>query len=310
MFVNAIQRIIQFEIRGMSLVSGLTFFLGVPLFVAFIFGWNHVIVDRSTPLVLSLIFWAGLVMIVWLTSIAACHIAYHLLKKWEPRMIIVLLTGLAISTLALAWPMHAYSLWGRNMGRDALAPILYAPFALSFDYAFRLINGVLPGAFLWFGLNLFYDKALGIRRYSYQPDVEPEADPGSSRTADSNPAFMSRLPAATYGKLIAMKAEDHYVRVYTDHGNSLVHYRFNDAISDVSGQSGLQTHRSWWVREAEIVRMKTQGHRIHLVLSSGLEVPVSRSYLNSVKRSLDQLKSSREQAGQTGNPDVSPQTLH
>ncbi len=225
-------------------------------------------------------------------------------------MIIVLLTGLAISTLALAWPMHAYSLWGRNMGRDALAPILYAPFALSFDYAFRLINGVLPGAFLWFGLNLFYDKALGIRRYSYQPDVEPEADPGSSRTADSNPAFMSRLPAATYGKLIAMKAEDHYVRVYTDHGNSLVHYRFNDAISDVSGQSGLQTHRSWWVREAEIVRMKTQGHRIHLVLSSGLEVPVSRSYLNSVKRSLDQLKSSREQAGQTGNPDVSPQTLH
>jgi DNA-binding LytR/AlgR family response regulator len=120
---------------------------------------------------------------------------------------------------------------------------------------------------------------------------------------------MSRLPAATYGKLIAMKAEDHYVRVYTDNGNSLVHYRFNDAVTDVAAQSGLQTHRSWWVREAEIVKLKTQGHRTHLILSSGLEVPVSRSYLNNVKRSLEEVKRSFNQAGQTGNPGASQQTL-
>lgn len=297
LLVNAVRRIIKFETRGMSLVSGITYFFGVPLLVAFILGWNHVIVGKSVPTVISLIFWTGLVMTIWFTSIASCHVAYLALRKWEPQLIFVLLAGLVISTVVLLWPVRAYSLWGVNLGKDVLVPNLPAPVAFSFDYISRLINHVLPGAFLWFATNFFYAKVLGVPRYSYLP----EADPAVSKTDDSTPVFMSRLPAPVHGRLIALKAEDHYVRVFTDNGNSLVHYRFNDAISDVSAHRGLRTHRSYWVRTSEIVNMRTNGHRTHLTLSNGLKAPVSRSYLNDVKRSL-------EQAGRSGNPDPSQAT--
>ena len=41
--------------------------------------------------------------------------------------------------------------------------------------------------------------------------------------------------------------EDHYVRVFTDAGESLILLRLSDAMAEVRDVPGLQIHRSHWV---------------------------------------------------------------
>jgi DNA-binding LytR/AlgR family response regulator len=76
---------------------------------------------------------------------------------------------------------------------------------------------------------------------------------------------------------LALASEDHYLRVYTARGDTLVHHRF-DALAEL-GDAGVRVHRSWWVARAAVTGSEREGERIVLLLSNGLRVPVSRTYL-------------------------------
>lgn len=86
---------------------------------------------------------------------------------------------------------------------------------------------------------------------------------------------MERVRADRRGALLALEAQGHYLRVYTDAGSDLILYRFSDAVLDVAGDDGAQVHRSWWVASRAI---GVHRHRDHLQLVNGIEVPVSRSF--------------------------------
>ena len=104
------------------------------------------------------------------------------------------------------------------------------------------------------------------------------------RTGDGTSTFMERLPVKYRGAtLYAVASEDHYLRVYTDSGEELILMRLADAIRELDGADGLQTHRSWWVAHDGVADSKRKGGRILLVLKSGSEVPVSRSYAKAVR---------------------------
>jgi DNA-binding LytR/AlgR family response regulator len=77
--------------------------------------------------------------------------------------------------------------------------------------------------------------------------------------------------------MVSLSAEDHYVRVVTDHGNALIRYRFSDALSEVRGLPGIQVHRSHWVAVRAIERVRSSGKTYCLVLKDGSEFPVSRT---------------------------------
>lgn len=77
-------------------------------------------------------------------------------------------------------------------------------------------------------------------------------------------------------KICAVKAEDHYVRIYTSGGDALVRLRFRDATDALAGSNSVRPHRSWWVAEDEIVGMERLGRRAYLTLTGGCRVPVSR----------------------------------
>ena len=62
-------------------------------------------------------------------------------------------------------------------------------------------------------------------------------------------------------------------------GDTLVHYRFRDALHDLKELDGLQVHRSYWVRRSAIAQRFTENQKHFLRLSTNLKVPVSRSYL-------------------------------
>lgn len=91
------------------------------------------------------------------------------------------------------------------------------------------------------------------------------------------------LPAG-FGRVIALKGEDHYVRVFGDGGqDELVLMRLRDAIAVLRGVEGLQVHRSWWVTREGTAHIARDGRTATITLATGQEVPVSRDVVPVLK---------------------------
>lgn len=89
--------------------------------------------------------------------------------------------------------------------------------------------------------------------------------------------FLERLPAKIKGgALYAVSSEDHYLRLHTSKGADLVLMRLSDAIVELEGLEGAQTHRSWWVARDAVESVRRDGDKVLLVLKGGVEAPVSR----------------------------------
>jgi hypothetical protein len=98
------------------------------------------------------------------------------------------------------------------------------------------------------------------------------------------PRFLERLPAKLRGgDLYAVEAEDHYLRLHTSKGTDLILMRLADAIAELEGLEGAQTHRSWWVARDAVVSARRADGRAVLALPSGVEAPVSRSYAKALR---------------------------
>ena len=98
------------------------------------------------------------------------------------------------------------------------------------------------------------------------------------------PRFLERLPGRLRGtELHAVQAEDHYLRLHTDRGSDLILMRLADAIAELDGLEGAQTHRSWWVAKQAVERARRSDGRAVLTLKSGVEAPVSRTYVRALR---------------------------
>lgn len=101
---------------------------------------------------------------------------------------------------------------------------------------------------------------------------------------EAEAAFRRRLSARRRSaRLIAVEAEDHYVRVHTEAGSELVALRFADALEELARAHGHRTHRSWWVA-AEAIRDGRWRRGVgELRLDGDLTVPVSRTYAGRLR---------------------------
>jgi hypothetical protein len=102
---------------------------------------------------------------------------------------------------------------------------------------------------------------------------------------DAERVFRLRLSAKRRGaRLIALEAEDHYVRVHTDAGSELLLMRFSEAVEELAQAYGYRLHRSWWAaaEAIEAVRWKRGGGEARL--AGGITAPVSRSYAAALKQ--------------------------
>jgi hypothetical protein len=118
------------------------------------------------------------------------------------------------------------------------------------------------------------------RRWTATPmeAIPPPMPRGASRLA-------CRLPPKLRGDIIALQAEDHYVRVHTTAGSTLLLMRIADAIDELDNAEGLKVHRSWWVARAAVSGMIRDGRRMRLELPNGLNVPVTREMVPHIRRS-------------------------
>lgn len=98
------------------------------------------------------------------------------------------------------------------------------------------------------------------------------------------PLLCARLPHRLRdAELQAVQAEGHYVRVHTDRGSDLLLIRLSQAIGELAGVEGAQTHRSWWVAKAAVTGVRRGGGRARLTLRDGTEAPVSRTYARALR---------------------------
>lgn len=96
--------------------------------------------------------------------------------------------------------------------------------------------------------------------------------------------FLERLPPRLRGATLrAVQAEDHYLRLHTDRGSDLILMRLSDAVAELAGMEGAQTHRSWWVARDAVRDARRGDGRATLLLDGGLEAPVSRRYARALR---------------------------
>ncbi|MDO8296135.1 MAG: LytTR family DNA-binding domain-containing protein [Caulobacter sp.] len=101
------------------------------------------------------------------------------------------------------------------------------------------------------------------------------------------PELREKLPPKqARARLLAVEAEDHYLRIHTEAGDTLTLMRFADALKALEGMDGVRTHRSWWVARSAVEEARWRRGRGDLVLAGGLLAPVSRAYAARV-RTLD-----------------------
>ncbi|MEL7099733.1 MAG: LytTR family DNA-binding domain-containing protein [Pseudomonadota bacterium] len=89
-------------------------------------------------------------------------------------------------------------------------------------------------------------------------------------------ALMRRLPAELRGPLVRLEAQDHYTRVVTTKGQTLVLMRLSDAMANLPETQGLQVHRSHWIARDAVRAVRGGRAATVLEMSDGAEVPVSR----------------------------------
>ncbi|MEY2882649.1 MAG: hypothetical protein RL490_373, partial [Pseudomonadota bacterium] len=107
----------------------------------------------------------------------------------------------------------------------------------------------------------------------------PHAVADAAPAPDAIPAALAeRLPPRiASGRLRALQAEDHYLRVHTDLGDDLVLMRMADAVALLDRLPGARVHRSWWVARTAVTGSSSRDGRTQLQLQGGLAVPVSRT---------------------------------
>jgi hypothetical protein len=101
---------------------------------------------------------------------------------------------------------------------------------------------------------------------------------------DAERTFRLRLSAKRRAaKLIALEAEDHYVRVHTDNGSELVPMRFSEAVEELAQADGYRLHRSWWAAADSIEQVRWNRGTGEARLKGGISAPVSRSCAPTLK---------------------------
>ena len=206
------------------------------------------------PLGLRLLYWLGMLNVGTLVGIGVAR----LVRRWafcEERPLI----GAAIVAGGITPPLTLIAWWvtGRVFG-----PTVVTVPSLALDVF------VVSAAML--AINLVADR---------QPPETHAAVAGAAP-----PKFLERLPPKLRGaELYAVEAEDHYLRLHTSRGSDLILMRLSDAVAELDGLEGAQTHRSWWVARSGFSDAKRGDGRAVLALKDGAEAPVSRSFAKALR---------------------------
>ena len=94
--------------------------------------------------------------------------------------------------------------------------------------------------------------------------------------------FLARLPESVGRDVVYLQVHGHYINVVTTTGTHSILMRFADAVAEL-GDLGIQVHRSYWCALRHVAAVLREEERTVLRVTGGHKVPVSRTYLNTVR---------------------------
>ncbi len=284
----------------------LVLYLGIPLLIAAVMAWNPT--GQRAPLMpgylWATLYWMGILLPLWVL-LDACTRALQWVCEVlsvRPPLLLLLAVGAILATLPMRgyliyyWALVDRLLDPANARAIADLPGMW-PESVSQFLATIQRAGVLLG--VWVAVNYFYARMLHLPRYGYvfaDKSILAPARPGTASDpvgpADASaqdvlpPALAERMSRHLGTDIIALQAQDHYVRVVTPLGAELILYRFCDAVRELPPQRGVRVHRSYWVARAAVEKILHRRGRHYVLLNNGERVPVSRTYLADVRRAL------------------------
>ena len=268
------------------------FYVGVPLSLGCLLGSLQVGRAADWPRTVSLLYWIGVGLIMTpLNAIGTALLSPLLRRVYSPLWLTLFFGQLVAGFLFTSPVLQAWRAW---MQANVYPELVLTPATSLAEFLQRLPSNSV----MWIGICLLYFYGLRKPLFGYRPGPrtvpasrEPTesaapadgatAGPGVPRPTTAEPArnarlaLLERVRPERRGALLAVKAEGHYLQVYTDAGSDLILYRLSDALLELGAEDGAQVHRSWWVASRALA---PQRHRDRLVLTNGVEVPVSRSF--------------------------------
>ncbi len=244
--------------RSMVMNGLIVALVGVLLAILGPFGTYH------APMALRLAYWVGLLMsgnLLYLTTVR-------------------LLAG-----LALRWDLPDAMVWigGAVLGSVPMTAIVAIVNRATFGFFPQTADQWLHFYFLVLVISFCVTGIMWL--VAARQTAVPTLENPSSQAAPSDgsepampvPRLLDRLPLGKRGDIWALESEDHYVRVHGSFGSELILMRLRDAIAEMDGVDGAQTHRSWWVARQAVTGTVITDRLEAVLLPNGAEAPVARA---------------------------------
>jgi hypothetical protein len=122
-----------------------------------------------------------------------------------------------------------------------------------------------------------------VRKPAARGSLPLQAKAPTASVLSGGSAFLRRIPARLGTELLYIEVEDHYLRVHTNLGSDLLLFRLSDAVAELDPMIGRQVHRSYWVARRGVASIERDGSRTRIVLTTGVQIPVSRTYLPALR---------------------------
>ncbi|MEM9281734.1 MAG: LytTR family DNA-binding domain-containing protein [Verrucomicrobiota bacterium] len=265
---------------------GIAFFVVVPLALAAItatttgysqrFGYGE-----------TLLYVSHLSLIPWWIGEGTTRLAHYTLRRWRPPLWLLCTIGILVACIFVAPYVSLVNyIFDRFASGDDTG-------ATSSSYARSSGSQVLVqvgrALFFWIAANYLFDRLLDYPRFRYE-DASDNDSTDSAEPSDSSEEpveLIERLREIhSLSEIIIVKADEHYVRVYTQDAEEFIPYKFSAALNDLAGEDGFQVHRSHWVRRTAVTGKIDEGSQLTLEMSNGTKVPVSRPYHALVRQIL------------------------
>jgi len=206
------------------------------------------------------------------------------LGQWTLESLLGAATGLAAARWVVPGAWYPGRLWAAVLLIAACVAAPVSAMVLAFacllghrPLTLRLVSEIAPSAL---GTSL----VMTCLAFLVRGPARDRPPPPESTTASAGPKLLARLPSRLQGaEIYAVEAEDHYLRLHTSLGHDLILMRLADAVAELAGLDGAQTHRSWWVARGAVARVERHDGRATLTLKDGTEAPVSRAYAKALR---------------------------
>ncbi|MCZ8080060.1 MAG: LytTR family transcriptional regulator DNA-binding domain-containing protein [Rhodobacteraceae bacterium] len=212
----------------------------------------------ALPVLPRLAYWVFMVVVTGAIGLILCRsLSTMLARSGLPRLWVALLAGL-VAGGPISLLVHGLNALLLRPGDVALGP--------------EALTASL------FAISAFISVAVS-QIFFADPPAAPVLRPYTPA-----PRLLNRLPKDIRAPLVALTATDHYTEVTTTAGSALVLIRLSDAIAEAAPTPGLRIHRSHWIALDQITAARRDGPRASITLTTGTDLPVSRSHLAALEQ--------------------------